>query len=124
VNENTISSQKVDEVEIDIVRLDTFIKQNNIQHIDLMKIDVETHEPQVLEGMGGYLKKFQPTFIIEILDDVIAEKLNVIFEGMGYLYFNIDDENNSIRRVEKLTKSDYWNFLICKENKAKQLNLI
>eukprot|EP01041_Mallomonas_annulata_P041185 gene41185-65209_t len=36
--------------EVEIKTLDTYIEQNNIQKIDLIKIDVETFEPQVLEG--------------------------------------------------------------------------
>jgi len=127
VNENTLTTRsldEVDEVEIETIRLDTFIEQNNISNIDLMKIDVETHEPEVIEGMGVYFKQFRPSLIIEVLDEKIAEKLNVLFEGMDYLYFNIDDKNNSLRKVDKFTPSDHWNFLVCKKEVALSLNLI
>lgn len=43
-----------------------------------MKIDVETHEPEVLEGVGEYLKKFRPSLLIEILDDEITAKVQNI----------------------------------------------
>jgi FkbM family methyltransferase len=35
---------------IDLIRLDDFVKENNIKHIDLVKIDVEGVEKQVLLG--------------------------------------------------------------------------
>jgi FkbM family methyltransferase len=124
VNENTLKQKNVDEREIDVMQLSTFIENNNITSIDLIKMDVETHEAEVLKGMGDYLNTFKPTFLIEVLNKDIAEKLNGIFNNMGYLYFNIDDKNNSIRRVDTITKSDYWNFLICNEKIAKELKLI
>lgn len=36
---------------------DKYCAENNIQHIDFLKIDVEGHEPQVLEGFIGMLEK-------------------------------------------------------------------
>ncbi|MCZ2225086.1 MAG: FkbM family methyltransferase, partial [Chitinophagales bacterium] len=120
----TIFDKKAQELEIDVMRLDTFIEKNNISTIDLIKLDVETHEVEVLNGMGRYLNEFKPTFIIEVLNSEIAQKLSAIFNGMGYLYFNIDDNNNSIKKVEEITKSNHWNFLLCNEKIAKELRLI
>src|SRR5207344_3202780 len=36
---------------IGIIRLDDFLSENSIPHIDLIKIDVEGHELEVLRGM-------------------------------------------------------------------------
>ena len=125
VNQNRLhKNTKVKELTINTKTLKTFIEDNNIKSIDLMKIDVETHEPEVLLGMGEYLQLFKPTMIIEVLDNEIADRLNTILENFDYLYFNIDDEKNSIRQVAKIEKSDYWNFLICNKETAKKLNLI
>jgi hypothetical protein len=85
---------------------------------------VETHEPQVLKGMGKYLALFRPAMIIEVLNEVKAEELNGLFAGMDYLYFNIDEEKNNVRRTDRLTKSDYWNFLLCNRSTAQLLKLI
>lgn len=40
---------------IDLIRLDDYITQHNIQHIHLLKIDVEGHEIAAFEGMGRFL---------------------------------------------------------------------
>lgn len=105
-------------------RLDTLIEQEQLENIDLVKIDVETHEPQVMEGLGKYLDVFRPTILIEILNDDIGAKIEEMVKGKNYLYFNIDDKNNSFRRVENIVKSDQYNYLLCDEQTAKMLGLI
>jgi FkbM family methyltransferase len=114
---------KVHEVEINTVTLTTFIRENNISGIDLMKIDVETHEPELLMGMGEYLGKWKPAMLIEILTDEVGEKVQKLVGDIGYLYFNID-EKGSIKRVDRIVKSNYYNYLFCSEENARYLNLI
>ncbi|MBT8196772.1 MAG: FkbM family methyltransferase [Bacteroidia bacterium] len=108
---------------IDTLRLDTFIDLENLTNIDLMKIDVEKHEVEALEGFGAYLKAFKPTLLIEILDDEIAKGVEKLIAGIDYEYFVID-ENSGIKKVDKLRKSDYYNFLICKPEIANSLKTI
>jgi len=125
VNKNlNAPSAEVIPTEIEIKRLDTIIEELGIEKIDLLKIDVETHEPEVLEGLGKYLTKYQPTILIEILSDEIGEKVEAVVQGHDYLYFNIDEKSDSIKKVERITKSDYYNYLLCSQTTAEELNLI
>lgn len=48
---------------IKLTRLDTYIKENKIQKIDLLKIDIEGHELEAFKGIGEYLN---PEFISAI----------------------------------------------------------
>jgi FkbM family methyltransferase len=124
VNKNLNSSSTVvKEFEIDTITLKDFIEAQGLTKIDLMKIDVETHEPEVLEGMHEYLAIFKPVMLIEILNEEVAEKVNKLLEGLNYLYFNID-ENRGIRQTTSITRSDYYNYLICKKEVALKLGLI
>lgn len=41
--------------EVKLKRLDSYIEEKSIDHIDFIKIDVEGHELKVLEGFGKYL---------------------------------------------------------------------
>ena len=124
VNKNLISPEtKTIETNIDIVTLNSFIRQHDIKRTDLVKIDVETHEPEVLEGFSDYLFQFKPSILIEILNNEVGEKVNHIIQKLDYLYFNID-EKGGIRRVDKITKSDYYNYLLCSPGIAAQLGLI
>lgn len=124
VNKDTSSNTEDSiAVKIETVRLDSFIKQENISHADLLKIDVETHEVEALQGFGEYLKKFQPTMLIEILSEDVARGVMELIKDIDYVYYNID-ERTGIRKVENLSKSDYYNFLICNPVIAKNLNIL
>jgi len=110
--------------EISTVRLDSIIEDNKIQHIDLMKIDVETHEPEVLQGMGQYLMKFCPTILIEVLNDEIGKRIEQLVKDNGYLYFNIDERSNKVTKMKSITKSAYYNYLLCSEGIAQELGIL
>jgi len=112
------------ETEIDAITLDSFIQTNDIGKIDLIKIDVETHEPNVLEGYKRYLALHRPDFLIEVLTDEVGDKLQQLFDGLQYHYFNIDDKQGAIRKTDTIKKSDYFNYLICTPESARQLKLI
>lgn len=114
---------KVNEYNVQVKCLKTYIEENNINKIDLIKLDVELHEVEVLEGLGLYLDKFNPTFFIEILNDELARKIEPYFINKGYLFFNIDEENG-IKRLASLEKNKYYNFLICRDIIAKKLQLV
>lgn len=124
VNKNLNSADThVKSVTIETIMLDSFIQENKINKIDLIKIDVETHEPEVLEGFSQFISKFKPTILIEILQEEVGAKVNDLVKDMDYLYFNID-ELAGIRQVDKITRSDYYNYLICSKEIAKSLALI
>lgn len=108
---------------IKIIKLDTLIEKYNIKQIDLLKIDVETHEPEVLEGYSKNIRLHKPTILIEVLSDEVGIKIESMVSDMGYLYFNID-EDSGITQVDSILKSDYYNFLLCDQEKAVDLGLI
>ena len=124
VNKNTAGTGNlVEEIKIRTITLSTFIENYNISRIDLMKIDVESHEVELLKGMGKYLNRMRPTMLMEIVSEENAKKVEEILQGMEYLYFNID-EINPPRRVDHLSKSDHYNYLLCNEKIAIYLGLI
>lgn len=104
--------------------LDSFIENFSLSKIDLMKVDVEKHEPQVLEGFQKYLREFKPSMIIEVLNQEVANKINHYLNGLDYLYFNIDDRKGTIRKTDIVEKSDFWNYLVCNYETAKYLSLV
>lgn len=126
VNKNmNPASAEVVPVEIQVLTIDTIIENNLIKKIDLMKIDVETHEPQVLEGYKKYIQLHSPAILIEIVMDEIGAKVEKILKdcGCNYLYFNID-EVKGIRQMDRITKSDHYNYLLCSLEMAEELELV
>lgn len=126
VNKNLNRDSKTELIteEIDTIVLYDFITKNCIDKIDLMKIDVETHEYEVLFGMREFLFNMKPTLLIEIIDDQVAEKLNQLFQHSDYLYFDINESTGKIIKKEKLQRSSTFNYLICTSDIAKKLYLI
>ena len=108
---------------IKTITLKEYIEQNNITNIDLMKIDVETHEPEVMEGVSPYFDQFNPILLIEILNDEVALRLNNYFDINKYNFYNID-EKAGIRKTTSLMKSDFYNYLIVPKEKEKYITNI
>ena len=100
---------------IDHLTMRALLEKNNIKSLDLVKIDVELHEVQVLEGMGKYLNQFRPDFLIEVLNENIAKKLNYLFKNLDYNYISIDDKKLKLKRLSRIQKSPFYNILICKK---------
>ena len=124
VNQNLQApGTRVIEKEIATITLKDFIEEQGLTRIDLMKIDVETHEAEVLDGFGEYLARFRPALLIEILSDEVGARVRRYVEGLDYLYFNID-ENKGIRQVDSIGQSDYYNYLVCSKATAQQLKLV
>jgi len=118
----TVEGTKTIQTQIATITLDTFVKEQKIAKVDLMKIDVETHEPAVIAGFIEHIKMHKPTLLIEILNDEVGEKVNALIDGLGYCFYNID-ENKGIRKVDRIRKSDFHNFLVCSAETATRLGL-
>jgi len=100
VNKNLwVNDKEPVKLNIKTITLKEYIEQNNITNIDLMKIDVETHEPEVMEGFSPYFDQFNPILLIEILNDEVALKLNNYFDINKYNFYNIDEKLASERRL-------------------------
>ncbi|MFI5148960.1 MAG: FkbM family methyltransferase [Bacteroidia bacterium] len=116
---------KVFTSEIDTLTLDGLIERENLTRLDLIKIDVETHEAEVMEGFRKHLALYKPTILIEILTDEVGKKVQQIVHGLGYLYFTIHEEHG-VRQVEQISHSltTNFNFLICSRSVAVDLGIM
>ncbi len=108
---------------VEVETIDHFVQANKITQIDLIKIDVETHEPKVIEGMRESLKHFRPIILIEILNRDVANGISVHFEGLNYVYYNIN-EVTGYERVNHIMPSTHFNYVLCPLEKDKTLQEI
>lgn len=112
VNKNTTKKgEKFDVMEIEVHRIDSLIVDGQLQPPQLVKIDVETYEPEVLSGFGSFLPE-DCIFLIEILENETASRLQEIFSPSSYVFYNIDDQKKAFRQTDMLKKSDFYNYLI------------
>ena len=72
--------------DISLVKLDDFVLEHNIKNIRAVKIDVEGHEPQVLQGMLQILKEHKPAVLIEIITAQLQSHNNTVEEIYNLMY--------------------------------------
>lgn len=94
-------------------RLDMYCREHAIDSVDLLKIDIEGHEPQALAGMGDLLASTKPTILIEVLSDEAGSRISSVLSGLGYETYRIREgrglEPTKFRPKEKEDR----NYLVC-----------
>lgn len=109
-------------VEVKTTTLSTFIRHQKLSSVDLMKIDVETHEYEVLAGLKEQFDLMKPTMVIEILTPELGGKIESLVRGKGYLYFAVH-EDKAPSRISSLGDGTVRNFLLCSPEKASMIGL-
>jgi len=123
ISENTIGSldksfveshlhhKKIVPIEVPVKTLDTYIKENNISKIDLIKIDVEGVDFEVIKGFLKTIQKDKPNILIEITSENTAHKTQKLIENLNidYHFFEIDEKQGLIKteNIEKKTQRNY-----------------
>jgi FkbM family methyltransferase len=124
LTEEEIRNKKT--IEVQCVTLDSYFS-NNLQNmpIDLVKMDVETFEPQVIEGMKSILTKYEPTLIVEILDDNIGKQIKSLLSEYSYIAFSINEKTGEVKQKVDFVResSSCYNYLFISKNKVESLNL-
>jgi FkbM family methyltransferase len=110
-------------VEYDVItqQLDTFIKQNELENIDLIKLDVEQHEPEVIEGFSNYIQKFMPIIFMEVLNARMGRRLDDMDELKGFKIYHLKGDKK-VERFQKFSDFTRWeneerNFVLLPPNK-------
>ena len=89
---------------VSLTTLSNYIKENNVQRVDLMKLDVEGHELQVLRGgltdfKTGRIKRlyfeYHGTFI---KSGIFLRDIFMLFEGLDYRFYKLMPDH--LQRVE------------------------
>jgi FkbM family methyltransferase len=85
-----VMDDNVEKIEIETITLDQWASENQVNKIDVIKIDVEGHEFDAIQGCKIVLQKIKPIFIIEIELRHANYFIQDIFEfikGYGYSVF-------------------------------------
>lgn len=91
-------------VDVDVITIDDFVRENKINHVDLIKCDVEGFEPFVLNGMKETVSRFNPYLILEYFPKLSAslisreEFISTLMSMFKYAYI-IDGENEKLTSI-------------------------
>jgi len=99
------------EYEVQCFTIDHYLAKNSIENVDLIKIDVELHEPEVFEGFKQ-LQKFRPAIVVEILTEDVAEKIISIADLTNYRFFKLIGPHHMVELDMLKADPDHRNFLL------------
>jgi FkbM family methyltransferase len=71
---------------VQVLTLDHFVREQRVDRVDLVKIDTETTELQVLQGMAETLKRDHPTIICEVWGGP-RQMFDDLLLPLGYKYY-------------------------------------
>lgn len=110
---------------VPVLRLDEFLQAHHCHRLDLIKIDVESHEPAVLRGLGDWLPRFRPSLIVEIWDNEVGVSVEAVLQGCDYRYFALTGPTpeESVHIRNEYPERGYVNYLICTEAVASEAGL-
>ncbi len=76
--------------QVKVTTLDRFVEQNNIVHIDLIKVDTEGFELFIVKGAENTLRKLRPTLFMEVSENLLqragtsGSQLIALLESLKY----------------------------------------
>ena len=98
-----VQNESYSEVEVECVTLDSIVKQARLDHVDLMKIDVEGGEVDVLRGASSLMQMEEsPVVICEVGDETLAgygetgKSLRGIFSEFAYDLYEVDSTGSLV----------------------------
>ena len=106
-----------------VSRFSTLVQDKLVHIPNLVKIDVETHEPEVLEGFGLNLELVD-AFLIEVLNDEAANKLNKLFQNMNFRIFNLNDETFEVFEYDYFRYTGNYNYFVLKPNLVAEMKTL
>ena len=75
-------------IKVPAKRMDTFLDELNIEHVDFVRMDVEGYEHHIIKGMNNIIKNSKPMFQIEVHVTLLGKegtkKFLKEFQDYGY----------------------------------------
>jgi FkbM family methyltransferase len=92
--------------EVAVITLDDVAKQESVDRVDFIKLDVEGAEELVLRGAQNVLKRWRPVVLFEVNLDA-SRRMNLAPDGaceflrsLGYELFSFDDNHDLVAAGE------------------------
>ncbi len=99
------------EITVPAGKLDSFVENNNIGNLDLIKIDTEGTEHLVFGGASNVLANHRPIIICEVLKGLTETPLQAVFDKNEYRSVWISGEGLIEKSIEGDPFYEFNNFL-------------
>jgi len=101
-------------IKVDTITLDRYAERNSISKIDLLKIDVEGHELEVLQGALDLIRRGKPQLVIEITDETTWMGVVKVLRSIHPNYrFYVISEFKGLIEVMEYNALEGRNILAC-----------
>jgi hypothetical protein len=72
----------VDELDVPTITLNDLLRQQGVERIDLLSMDIEGHEPEALAGFD--IRRYRPRLVCIEAQVVVADRIYAYLRGHGY----------------------------------------
>jgi FkbM family methyltransferase len=86
------SAPEVRAASVPTVALDSFLGHREVGPVSLVKLDIETGEPDAIRGALRTLERDQPTLFCEVLSDAVGAELRELLGPLGYRFHHLTGE--------------------------------
>jgi FkbM family methyltransferase len=93
---------------------DSFVRRNGLTGSVVLKVDVEGHEKEVMDGAAASIAELKPDIIVEVLEDFDPGWLDQLRKH-GYRFYQITDQGLDASETVTLTKRGdftFFNYLL------------
>jgi FkbM family methyltransferase len=111
------SRDAVTEIPVSIISLDEYVREQNIERVDIIKLDVEGGEIDVLRGAANVFRDLRPLLICEVLDATTrawgydACQIIQAVQDFGYEWFDFNSDGSLEPHAERLSYPQVKNYL-------------
>ncbi len=103
--------EEVRSVEVPVTTVDSYVRDMELGHVDLIKVDTEGTEPEVLDGAVETLARDRPVILCEVLLGIREEELEARLVPLDYRFFKLTDRG--LERHDHLVGDvGYKNYLL------------
>lgn len=104
-----------------LTTVDALAERLGMKQVDLVKLDVESHEPAALRGAAKTLQQQRPNLIVEIWNDQVGVEVDAILRPAGYVGYRIDEAARTLALCTATRTEGTANFLFVPTEKQSEV---